>query len=234
VGGVIYAESIFKKGRFTAEPGISGVCPMCKKDLIPKCGEINVWHWAHKSNKDCDTFSEGETKWHLDWKSKFNKNNTEVIIEKNNKKHIADVHFNGKTLELQNSPISTQEIYEREAFYNNMMWLFNGMDIFNNFNFRFKGNYYTFRWKYPRKSIWHCYKRVLIDFSNINMPCDIDEIYYDDDYLDLLNEFKGKIFEVKKIYHNVPCGGWGVLHNKDKLIKYFGGKGNGSIAQKAP
>lgn len=59
------------------------ICPLCKKDVIAKCGNIKVWHWAHKNNKDCDSWSDGETEWHLNWKSNFPKECQEVIIEKN-------------------------------------------------------------------------------------------------------------------------------------------------------
>jgi competence protein CoiA len=50
-------------GKIAAEPGIKGFCPMCASEMIPKCGEINAHHWAHKALGDCDTWSDGETAW---------------------------------------------------------------------------------------------------------------------------------------------------------------------------
>ena len=59
-------------GKVKPEPYINdATCPICDSKVIPKCGSINVWHFAHESLKDCDTFSEGETEWHIDWKNEF-------------------------------------------------------------------------------------------------------------------------------------------------------------------
>lgn len=39
--------------RVTPSPGAVAVCPNCRQNVIAKCGNVNVWHWAHKS-ADCD------------------------------------------------------------------------------------------------------------------------------------------------------------------------------------
>jgi competence protein CoiA len=92
-GGIMqYANT--DKGKSTAEPKLPGRCPMCSGELVAKCGEINAWHWAHKSLEDCDTWSEGETQWHLDWKSFFPPQYTEVTVTKDGIKHRADVRLN--------------------------------------------------------------------------------------------------------------------------------------------
>jgi competence CoiA-like predicted nuclease len=31
-----------------ATPGARASCPFCARFMIAKCGEINVWHWAHE------------------------------------------------------------------------------------------------------------------------------------------------------------------------------------------
>lgn len=32
-----------------AKLGAEGaVCPLCKSEVLARCGEKNVWHWAHK------------------------------------------------------------------------------------------------------------------------------------------------------------------------------------------
>ena len=67
-----------------------GICPDCNERLIPKCGDINVWHWSHSSKTECDSWSEGETKWHLDWKSIIKKEYCEIKIGD----HRADI-FDG-------------------------------------------------------------------------------------------------------------------------------------------
>lgn len=176
---------LLNKNRENAAPGITGECPFCLDKLIPKCGEIKIWHWAHKSIVVCDPWSEGETEWHIDWKNKFPKEWQEVIIKKNGVKHIADVLTSkGLILEFQNSPISMIKIKERETFYGNMAWVFNFKEIIDNFDFYEKRNYTTFRWKHPRQSMWCIRKPLFIDFGD-------------------------SLFVIKKLYSNIPCGGWG-------------------------
>ena len=56
--------------RIEASKGAKGVCPSCGSELIAKCGEIVIHHWAHK--KKCDDYWwENETQWHRNWKNKF-------------------------------------------------------------------------------------------------------------------------------------------------------------------
>jgi uncharacterized Zn-finger protein len=111
--------------KITAEPGTTGVCPYCRQNLVPKCGPIKTWHWSHPQSNFCDPWRDGETKWHLGWKSNFPKDYTEIIITKNRAKHIAD-YFNplsNVTVEFQNSSLSLYERLEREQFYNNLQWV---------------------------------------------------------------------------------------------------------------
>ena len=103
------------------EPNPSAVawCPICDEILVPKCGDIKVWHWSHKSNSECDPWSEGETEWHRRWKAGLRPQFQEVRIGN----HRADIVGNkGIVIELQHSPISPNEIQEREMFYKNMVW----------------------------------------------------------------------------------------------------------------
>ena len=181
---MLYA--IKNEERILASPKNKAECLLCHKPMIAKCGDINIWHWAHESMIDCDNFSEGETKWHLDWKNKFNKDDVEKNIIKNNVCHRADIFIKNTVVELQNSTISTEDIYKREIFYGNMIWIFNAEKFINNFQLRQKDSYFSFRWKHPRKSIWYCKKPIYFDMGD------------------------GIIFHVKKIHHNIPCGGWGI------------------------
>ena len=57
--------------RIRAEPNITANCDVCGKEVISKCGNIKVWHFAHKVSADCDSWSEEETQWHKDWKNEF-------------------------------------------------------------------------------------------------------------------------------------------------------------------
>lgn len=109
-------------------PNQSGYCPCCKSTVISKCGKTNIWHWAHES-KDCDPWYEPESEWHRSWKLTVPAEQTEVVIHKNNKKHRADIRLrNGLVVELQHSSISAEEIEAREAFYRDMIWLFDARE----------------------------------------------------------------------------------------------------------
>ena len=97
--------------RIKASKEASAICPLCKEDLVPKCGDIKQWHWAHKAN-NCDPWSEGESDWHLGWKSHAWPECQEVIVGN----HRADIKSKaGLVVELQHSGITAQEIAEREA-----------------------------------------------------------------------------------------------------------------------
>lgn len=179
--------------RITATPKDKANCPLCNEEVIAKCGTIKIWHWAHKSNKDCDDWYEPETEWHRNWKNEFLKEQQEVTIKKcvsdycYEKKyghnhpdeynhgncvdcefvnHRADIKTKrGIIVELQNSPISADKICDREKFYNKMIWLLNGNNIASNLKLRKKGNYFTFRWKNPPKSWWIAIKDIYIDLG---------------------------------------------------------------------
>ncbi len=43
-----------------------GKCSSCGSNLIAKCGEFKVNHWAHKGNRNCDPWWENETNY-LGW-----------------------------------------------------------------------------------------------------------------------------------------------------------------------
>jgi competence CoiA-like predicted nuclease len=110
--------------RRLARPEQRGQCPGCAGEVIAKCGEIRIWHWAHAVD-DCDPWSEPESEWHLGWKKHAPTDRTEVVIEKEGKKHRADILCaNSAVLELQSSTISSIDIRAREDFYKYMAWLF--------------------------------------------------------------------------------------------------------------
>jgi competence protein CoiA len=117
-----------QNNRILAEPNINAICPVCKEKLIAKCGKIKVWHFAHIADSECDSFAEHESQWHIDWKNKFPRDNQEVVIEKDGIKHIADIYSGTCVIELQHSPISPDEIHERENFYGDMIWVFDLTD----------------------------------------------------------------------------------------------------------
>ena len=89
--------------------------------LIGKCGQINAHHWAHDKRDDCDPWSEPIGPWHLWWQSLVHADSIEVVRAP----HRADIVGNGGVVvELQHSSISAENIAAREAFYGDMVWLF--------------------------------------------------------------------------------------------------------------
>jgi len=180
--------------RIKAEPKQKAICPLCKKEVISKCGEIKIWHWAHKSNKNCDDWYEPESQWHLDWKNKFPKDWQEIIIKKDNKFHIADIKTkNGFVVELQNSSISSKDIRKREIFYNNMIWILNGKTFAKNLLFYKKYNFYktnyrnwwSYFWKWQPKIFDISKKQIFIDLNN--------KIYYLKNYKILIELSKEEL-----------------------------------------
>lgn len=179
--------------KIEATPNVEAYCPGCKSKLLPKCGSINIWHFAHK-NTDCDTWYEPETKWHREWKDNYPKKWQEVVIGNHRADIVTDKNV---VIELQNSSISKDEIVERERFYKKMIWILNGEKFRDNLWFSEKPTYRTFHWKHPRKCWWYATCPIYIDFG------------------------KDGIFEVKKIYNSLPCRGWGKQLTREDLLDRY-------------
>jgi competence protein CoiA len=121
----------FPKGR--------GICEVCGSNTLAKCGERVMWHWAHHSKVNCDPWWENETPWHRGWKEQFPEHYREVVFTCNDtgEKHRADIiSENGIVLEIQNSPISLEELRSRESFYKNLVWIVNGEKFHQRFHIR--------------------------------------------------------------------------------------------------
>ena len=165
--------------------------------MIAKCGKIVVWHWSHRAGKDCDVWAEPESAWHLTWKQQLPAAQVEVSLRKNGIAHRADIRrSDGTVVELQHSPLAPEEIQLRESFYGKMVWLFDLQDCrkWDEYTsprfqlFKRDRDFWTFRWKHPRKSISFARMPVVFDLG----PPD-------------------GLFLLKKIYvEKSPCGGWGV------------------------
>lgn len=113
--------------RAEATKGTKGLCPSCGSELIARCGESNVNHWAHKGNRNCDPWWENETDWHRSWKGKFSKDWQEIHFDENGEKHIADVKTrSGYVLEFQHSYLKPEERRSRNAFYRQLVWVVDG------------------------------------------------------------------------------------------------------------
>lgn len=120
--------ALINGNKVEATKGAKGICFNCGAELIAKCGEVKIHHWAHKNIKHCDSWWENETEWHRFWKNNFPLEWQEVIhIDKNGEKHIADVKTEEKwVLEFQHSPIKSEERLSRNIFYSKIVWVVDG------------------------------------------------------------------------------------------------------------
>lgn len=154
---MLYALDAESSVKISPVPGARARCPDCGEEVLAKCGTINIWHWAHLAGQDCEVWSEPETEWHLDWKMRWPKEYVEVSIAADGRKHRADVVTpKGDIIEFQHTSLSLPQVAEREAFYGKrLIWVFDVIEPYESerLYFRFKGDYFTFRWLHPRKYV---------------------------------------------------------------------------------
>lgn len=110
------------------QPNLVAQCTVCGADVVSRCGEVRVWHWAHKATRNCDSWWEGETEWHRSWKDQFPAEWQEVVHQsESGEKHIADIRTqNGWVIEFQHSYINPDERRSREEFYKRLIWVVDG------------------------------------------------------------------------------------------------------------
>ena len=127
--------------RIEATPKAEGTCPCCGAEMVARCGDLKVWHWAHKSKRVCDHWWESETEWHRAWKDTFPTEWQEVVhFADDGEKHIADIRTpNGFVIEFQHSSIKAEEKLAREQFYKKMVWVVDGRRTKHDFS-RFDKN----------------------------------------------------------------------------------------------
>ena len=114
--------------RIEAQPNLSGRCPSCGQVMLAKCGDIKVWHWAHKGRRICDHWWENETEWHRDWKNRFFTDWQEVPArDETGELHIADIKTPyDLVIEFQHSAIKSDEVRKRTDFYGQVIWIIDG------------------------------------------------------------------------------------------------------------
>lgn len=122
--------------RLEAFAGGKGICAMCGADMIAKCGNRIIHHWAHAHKQNCDPWWENETQWHRNWKNFFPEEWREVThLAPSGEIHRADVKTsNGIIIEFQHSAISNSERIAREEFYGNLIWVIDGKPFKGNFD----------------------------------------------------------------------------------------------------
>ena len=111
------------------QPNLTGECPGCGNPMVARCGEVRVWHWAHRGRRHCDSWWENETEWHRDWKGQFPVDWQEIVHHaEDGERHIADVKTgDGWVIEFQHSYIKPEEHRSREDFYPTLAWIVDGL-----------------------------------------------------------------------------------------------------------
>lgn len=113
---------------FNAKKGESYKCPICKGDVILRKGDININHFAHKSNECVDNWNYDMSEWHYSMQQRFPEEQREIVVKYNGQTHRADVLKGKQIIEFQHSPITSEEIIERNNFYNSagysVAWVF--------------------------------------------------------------------------------------------------------------
>lgn len=151
-------------------------CPSCCEELIIKNGNVRIQHFAHKSKCSCDDYDNDMSDWHRNWQKKFPLKNREVVLKldadndnslfaENCKKTIrrTDALCYGYAIEFQNSPISSEEFYERTLFYKHLgkkvIWIFNMIEEYKSGKIKCyeewdnnKDNGGKFKWDYASKT----------------------------------------------------------------------------------
>lgn len=114
-------------------------CPICGAPLTIRATDSLAvrTHFAHKRGTEClDNWTHDMSEWHLNWQQQFPVENREVVIEKNGVKHRADIFINNTVIEFQHSPITADEIAERNNFYLDcgyqVIWVFDATDKVKN------------------------------------------------------------------------------------------------------
>ncbi|CDZ68057.1 Competence protein-like protein [Neorhizobium galegae bv. orientalis] len=171
--------ALVNEERCPPAPKLVGQCVGCGQEMIAKCGDLKIWHWAHKGKRKCDPWWEPETAWHREWKEQFPAGWREVVQwAASGEKHIADMRNDGGlVVEFQHSAITPQERMEREAFYPNLVWVVDGTRLkydiprFDKANSDLRGalrpGYFMTHWPcehFPKP--WsECSKPVFFDFG---------------------------------------------------------------------
>jgi len=134
--------ALVNNSKAQARKGLKGVCPSCGAEVIAKCGEQKINHWAHKKTHSCDPWWEPETEWHRTWKNRFPEEWQEITFtsKQTGEKHIADVLTNqGLVIEFQHSHINSDERKSREEFYENLLWVVDGTRLKRDYTRFLKG-----------------------------------------------------------------------------------------------
>lgn len=135
-------------------------CPICNESLILKKGKVNIDHFAHFNSECTDKWNYDMSEWHYNMQNRFRPEQREVVVKHNGQVHRADILYNKKVIEFQNSTITAEEIAERNTFYNSagydVAWVFNVQeqyDLERIYWIESKENKLLLGWKYAMRCL---------------------------------------------------------------------------------
>lgn len=163
-------------------------CPACQGEVIPKLGEKQIWHFAHKRNQRCDIEIEPESPYHINGKRQLYEwllsqgidVKLEHFLKDIRQKPDVFVNINGiqYAIEYQCSTISEQLFFKRTNTYISNgyepIWILGANQFKRNSPHFFQLN--QFSWLFSRKTSDHelphllvyCSKQVcMIELSNL-------------------------------------------------------------------
>lgn len=204
-------------------------CPLCGERLIQKHGYIRREHFAHKKNaKLCDVWNYDNSNWYYEWISKFPMSSQEVILEKNGRKHYADVLVNHKVIEFYNTGMTDKEFQERNDFFQSfgykVIWVLNVQEQWNK-TIEQKSSGYCYSWKYTPKMFNHfkalsqnieIYLDYGEDVGKINwispagikyFSIDTNDVYTPDSFVEKIQKAKPTGRTLQENWDSVECSG---------------------------
>ena len=118
MGGEILRAGVNLKGKDFVYRCRDSHCPSPEMILVAGERGIRVPHFRHRANKGCKCGA-GETEWHLEWKSHFDRVEVDMGVDPVTGGHNRADAVTGESLvvEFQHSPISLKEQRDRERFY---------------------------------------------------------------------------------------------------------------------
>ena len=126
LGSIIIRAGFNLKGKNFTYRCLDEHCDSPEMELVLGRG-LRIPHFRHKRRGQCSC-SDGETEWHLEWKSHFERIECDMGVddvtgERNRADAVVGENF---VIEFQHSPISLDEQHNRERFYGEkggMIWI---------------------------------------------------------------------------------------------------------------
>jgi hypothetical protein len=164
-----------------ADPALRQAGAVCGDghSMVPKCGELVTWHWAHEANTDCVTCSE-ESPWHLEWKSVAYRLGCQIEVGmlRGSERRRADIVAGGWIVELQHGYLTPAEIRGRENFYgSNLLWIYDAQRFaarMSTWPAKQSGELPRFRIKQPPLSLATHSREVFFDLRTIRQRAEHD------------------------------------------------------------